>query len=98
MQEILRLTLKVALVSALVAGSALAAPQSQDPPGQDPAKTPPPPQQQTQQQTGSHPDQQKDRVTPKNAKEDVEATANLRVGKGVNIYSLERQISLAKQY
>ena len=38
MQEILRLTLKVALVSALVAGSALAAPQSQDPPSQDPAR------------------------------------------------------------
>ena len=97
MQEILRLTLKVALVSALVAGSALAAPQSQDPPGQDPAKTPPPAQQQTQQQTGSQPVQQKDTVTPKNSKEDVEAIGNRSVGKGVNLYSLEREISLGKQ-
>ncbi len=97
MQEILRLTLKVALVSALAAGSALAAPQSQDPPSQDPAKTPPPAQQQAQQQTGSQPVQQKDTVTPKNSKEDVEAIGNRSVGKGVNLYSLEREISLGKQ-
>jgi len=97
MQEILRLTLKMALVSALVAGSALAAPQSQDPPSQDPAKTPKPVQQQAQQQTGSQPVQQKDTVTPKNSKEDVEAIGNRSVGKGVNLYSLEREISLGKQ-
>src|SRR3989475_1275737 len=91
MQEILRHTLKLALVSALVAGSAFAAPQSQDP-----AKTPPPAQQQTQPQTGSQPVQQKDTVTPKNSKEDVEAIGNRNVGKGVNLFSLEREISLGK--
>src|SRR5437016_14178827 len=96
MQEILRLTLKVALVSALVGGSALAAPQSQDPPNQDPAKTPPPAQQQTQPQTGSQPVQQKDTVTPKNSKEDVDAIGNRSVGKGMNFFSLEREISLGK--
>src|ERR1700686_4388885 len=97
MQEILRQALKLALVSALVAGSAFAAPQSQDPPSQEPAKTPPPPaQQQTQQQTGSQPVQQKDTVTPKNSKEDVEAIGNRNVGKGMNLYSLEREISLGK--
>src|SRR6267142_405610 len=97
MQEILRHTLKLALVSSLVAGSAFAAPQTQDPPSQDPAKTPPPPaQQQTQQQTGSQPVQQKDTVTPKNSKEDVEAIGNRSVGKGINLYSLEREISLGK--
>ena len=97
MQEILRHTLKLALVSALVAGSAFAAPQTQDPPSQDPAKTPPPPaQQQTQPQTGSQPVQQKDTVTPKNSKEDVEAIGNRSVGKGINLYSLEREISLGK--
>src|SRR5258708_21579949 len=55
MEAILRHTLKLALVGALTAGSALAAPQSQDPPppAQDPAKTPPLAQQQTPQQTGS---------------------------------------------
>src|SRR6267378_2395458 len=97
MQEILRHTLKLALVSALVAGSAFAAPQTQDPPSKDPAKTPPPPaQQQTQQQTGSQPVQQKDTATPKNSKEDVEAIGNRSVGKGINLYSLEREISLGK--
>src|ERR1700676_918426 len=97
MQEILRHTLKLAVVSALVAGSAFAAPQTQDPPSQDPAKTPPPPaQQQTQQQTGSQPVQQKGTVTPKNSKEDVEAIGNRSVGKGINLYSLEREISLGK--
>src|SRR5256714_4981101 len=96
MQEILRHSLKLALVSALVAGSALAFPQSQDPPSQEPAKTPPPAQQQTQQQTGSQPVQQKDAVTPKNSKEDVEAIGNRSVGKGVNFFSLEREIALGK--
>src|SRR6266513_678345 len=97
MQEILRLTLKVALVSALVAGSALAAPQSQDPPNQDPAKTPPPAQEKKGQPGQDAPVQQKDTVTPKNSKEDVEAIGNRSVGKGVNLYSLEREISLGKQ-
>src|SRR5207247_2818300 len=60
-----------------------------------PAKTPPPAQQ-TQQQTGSQPVQQKDTVTPKNSKEDVEAIGNRSVGKGVNLFSLEREISLGK--
>src|SRR5436190_2567225 len=102
MQDILRHTLRLALVSALVAGSAFAAPQSQDPPApaDDPAKTPPPAQQpvpaQTQQQTGSQPVPQKDTVTPKNSKEDVEAIGNRSVGKGVNLFSLEREISLGK--
>src|SRR6202521_5261953 len=96
MQEILQQALKLVLVSALVAGSAFAAPQSQDPPSQEPAKTPPPAQQQTQQQTGSQPVQQKDTVTPKNSKEDVEAIGNRSVGKGINLYSLEREISLGK--
>jgi len=98
MEAIFRHTLKLALVGALAAGSALAAPQSQDPPPptQDPAKTPPPAQQQTQQQTGSQPVQQKDTVTPKNSKEDVDAIGNRNVGKGVNLFSLEREISLGK--
>src|SRR5213594_3159116 len=102
MQDILRHTLRLALVSALVAGSAFAAPQSQDSPAPaaDPAKTPPPAQQpvpaQTQQQTGSQPVPQKDTVTPKNSKEDVEAIGNRSVGKGVNLFSLEREISLGK--
>src|SRR5256884_1616512 len=96
MQDILRHSLKLVLVSALVAGSAFAAPQSQDPPAPaaDPARTPS--AQQTQQQAGSQPVQQKDTVTPKNSKEDVEAIGNRNVGKGVNLYSLEREISLGK--
>src|SRR5882757_9656318 len=96
MQDILRQALKLALLSALVAGSAFASPQSQDSPSQEPAKTPPPAQPQTQQQTGSQPVQQKDTVTPKNSKEDVEAIGNRNVGKGVNLFSLEREISLGK--
>jgi predicted Zn-dependent protease len=96
MQAILRHTLKLALASALVAGSAFATPQSQDPPSKDPAKTPPPAQQQAPQQSVSQPVQQKDTVTPKNSKEDVEAIGNRSVGKGINLYSLEREISLGK--
>src|SRR5260370_36608169 len=97
MQDILRQALKLALLSALVASSAFAAPQSQDPPSQEPAKTSPPAQQQAPPQTGSQPVQQKDTVTPKNSKEDGEAIGNPNVGKGVNRSTLQREIPPCKQ-
>jgi predicted Zn-dependent protease len=104
MQTIFRHVLNLALASSLIAAPALAAPRSQDPPtpppAQDPAKTPPPAQPQAQPQTpaqsGSQPVQQQDTVNPKNSKEDVEAIGNRNVGKGVNFFSLEREISLGK--
>jgi predicted Zn-dependent protease len=99
MHAIFRHTLTLALASSLITGSAFAAPQSQDPPtpppAQDPAKATPPAQQ-PQQSSGSQPVQQKETVTPKNSKEDVEAIGNRSVGKGVNLFSLEREISLGK--
>jgi len=104
MQAIFRHSLSLVLASSLIASSAFAAPQTQDPPApppaQDPSKTPAPAQPQAQQQTppqsGSQPVQQQDTVTPKNSKEDVEAIGNRNVGKGVNLFSLEREISLGK--
>jgi len=104
MQAIFRHSLSLVLASSLIASSAFAAPQTQDPPApppaQDPAKTSAPAQPQAQQQTppqsGSQPVQQRDTVTPKNSKEDVEAIGNRNVGKGVNLFSLEREISLGK--
>src|SRR5437879_6486362 len=94
MKVILRHVLTLALGSALFAAPGLAIPQSQDP-SQDP-KTQQPPQPQTQQQSGPQPVQQKDTVNPKNSKEDVEAIGNRGVGKGINLYSLEREIALGK--
>jgi predicted Zn-dependent protease len=38
-----------------------------------------------------------DTVNPKNSKEDVEAIGNRGVGKGINFYSLEKEIGLGKQ-
>lgn len=104
MQTIFRHVLSLALASSLIASPALAGRQSQDPPtpppAQDPVKTAPPAQPQAQQQTppqsGSQPVQQQETVTPKNSKEDVEAIGNRNVGKGVNFFSLEREISLGK--
>jgi predicted Zn-dependent protease len=100
MQAIFPHALKLALAMVVLAAPAFARPQSQDPSQQDPSKTPPPAQQQAQPQqpqTGSQPVQQKDTVNPKNSKEDVEAIGNRNVGKGINFYSLEREISLGKQ-
>jgi len=75
------------------------APTQPAPPTQQP--TQPPAQQQSQTQTqapqGPTPVQQQDTVTPKNSKEDVEAIGNRNVGKGINLYSLEREIALGKQ-
>jgi beta-barrel assembly-enhancing protease len=103
MQEIMRQALRLTLVSALLAAPAFAAPQSQ-PSGQDPSQTPtqtPPQTQNPQAQQapgGTAPIAQKDTVTPKNSKDDVEAIGNRDVGKGINFYSLEREIALGKQY
>lgn len=105
MQEITRQALRLTLAGALLAAPALAAPQSQ-PSGQAPSQTPtqtPAPAQTQQPQTqqapgGDAPIAQKDTVTPKNSKDDVEAIGNRDVGKGVNFYSLEREIALGKQY
>src|SRR6202521_959339 len=100
MQSVLRQALKLApkltLMSVLAAAPAFALPQSPDPP-QDPAKEQPAAKPQTQQPTTSQPVQQQETVKPKNSKEDVEAIGNRSVGKGVNLYSLEREIGLGKQ-
>ena len=96
MQVILRQAVKLTLGIVLVAGPSFAGPQSQDP-SQNPPKAQPPAQAPPQQQGGSQPVQQQDNVTPKNSKEDVEAIGNRSVGKGINLYSLEREISLGKQ-
>src|SRR5712692_8283008 len=100
MKAILRHSLSLALGSVLLAVSAFAAPQSQDP-----APTPPPAQQpsqqqpqQTQQQTGSQPVQQKDTVNPRNAKEDVDAIGNRKVNCHLNFFSLEKEIAIGKQF
>ncbi len=42
------------------------------------------------------PVQQQQTVHPKNSKEDVDAIGNRNVGKGVNFYSIEREIGLGK--
>jgi beta-barrel assembly-enhancing protease len=102
MHHILRQALKLTLASSLIAAPAFSAPQSQDPPppppSHDPAKTQPPAAQPpAQQQPGSQPVQQQETVNPKNSKEDVEAIGNRNVGKGINLYSLEREIGLGKQ-
>jgi predicted Zn-dependent protease len=95
MRDLLQQTLKLSLACALLAGSAFAAFPGQDP-STDPAKQQPPTPQ-TQSQSGSQPVQQQDTVNPKNSKEDVEAIGNRSVGKGINLFSLEREISLGKQ-
>src|SRR5207302_333928 len=38
-----------------------------------------------------------DTVTPKNSKQDVEAIGNRGVGKGINFYSIEKEMGLGKQ-
>ncbi|HXT74829.1 MAG TPA: M48 family metallopeptidase [Candidatus Eisenbacteria bacterium] len=91
MQEILRRTSQVIMVGALAASSAWA---QSPPPTQDPTKVPPPSEQ--TQKSQEKPVQQQDTVSPKNTKEDVEAVGNRSVGKGINFYSLEKEIALGK--
>jgi len=75
------------------------APIGQQPPPPPPPTTntaPPAPGQQAKKPAADQTVHQQDIVTPKNSKEDVEAIGNRGVGKGVNFYSLEREIALGK--
>jgi len=71
------------LAALLVIGPAFAAPQEQ----QQPQQQPPPPQQQPQDKQDK----------PKDSKNDVDQIGNRKVGRGVNFYSLEREIAIGKQ-
>jgi predicted Zn-dependent protease len=88
-----RQILILAVAGALAFSPRLAAGQGQPAP-QDPSQQPS--SQQTQKPAADQPIQQKDTVTPKNSKEDVDAIGNRGVGKGLNMYSLEREIALGK--
>src|SRR5712671_6618150 len=99
------------LAALLCCGVALA--QSQDSSGQPtaqdpsaaPAPLPPPPQPaappaeaKKKGDPGSDtPIASPDTVKPKSSKEDVEAVGNRGVGKGINFYSIEREMGLGKQ-
>jgi predicted Zn-dependent protease len=72
-----------------------AAPAPLPPP---PQPAPPPPEAKKKGEPGSDtPIASPDTVKPKNSKEDVEAVGNRGVGKGINFYSIEREIGLGKQ-
>jgi beta-barrel assembly-enhancing protease len=71
-------------------------PNINTPPPQQPA--PPPQDPNAKKDPGSNaPIQSPDNVNPKNSKEDVDAIGNRSVGKGINFYSLEKEIGLGKQ-
>src|SRR3984893_4982721 len=91
MQAILRQATRFTILGALAASTALA---QSPPPTSDPTKVAPPSEQ--QQKSQQQPVQQQDTVHPKNSKEDVEAIGNRSVGKGINFYSIEKEIALGK--
>jgi len=92
MVSIFRRASALTFVGTLAVSSALAVPQS-PPPTSDPVKQATAPPTQVSPQA---PVAQPDTVNPKNSKEDVEAIGNRNVGKGVNFYSLEKEIALGK--
>jgi predicted Zn-dependent protease len=91
MKAILGKALRLGLLVTMAGGTVLA---QSPPPAPDPAKTQP--QSEKPQASQSAPVQQQDTVSPKNSKEDVDAIGNRSVGKGINFYSLEREIALGK--
>ena len=70
---------------------------TQTPAPAQPAPPQPTPAAQSQQTPQDQPVPQKDTVTPKNSKEDVNDIGNRDLGKGINFYSIEREIALGKQ-
>jgi predicted Zn-dependent protease len=91
MKTTLGKALRFAILATLAGGTVLA---QSPPPAPDPAKSQP--QAEKPQPSQDKPVQQQDTVNPKNSKEDVEAIGNRGVGKGINLYSLEREIALGK--
>jgi predicted Zn-dependent protease len=91
MQSILRHATRLAALTTLAASVAWA---QSPPPTTDPSKAPPPSE--GTQKSQDTPVQQKDTVDPKNSKEDVDAIGNRNVGKGINFYSIEKEIALGK--
>src|ERR1700686_2725853 len=91
MKDILGKALRFGLLATLAGGTVLA---QSPPPAPDPAKTQP--QAEKPQASQEKPIEQKDTVNPKNSREDVEAIGNRGGGKGINLYSLEREIALGK--
>src|SRR6202012_2058497 len=91
MQSILRQATRLAALTTLAASVAWA---QSPPPTTDPSKAPPPSE--GTQKSQDTPIQQKDTVDPKNSKEDVDAIGNRNVGKGINFYSIEKEIALGK--
>ena len=92
MEAILRRMIRTGFLCALTVGTALA--QSPPPPG-DPPKAEDQSEQSIKGQ--QQPVEQQGSVHPRNSKDDVEAIGNRKVGKGVNFYSLEKEIALGKQ-
>src|SRR5882724_12661519 len=112
MKEFTRQLLSLAVASILICGPAFAAPRQSSQDSKDATQQPPPPPAQSpdqkdkdakaqpaqaQKPATDKPIEQQDSVTPKNSKEDVDAIGNRSVGKGVNFYSLEKEIALGKQ-
>jgi beta-barrel assembly-enhancing protease len=91
MQSILRQATRLAALTTLAASVAWA---QSPPPTSDPSKAPPPSE--GTQKSQDKPVEQKDTVDPKNSKEDVDAIGNRSVGKGINFYSIEKEIALGK--
>ena len=105
MRHISRPTLQIVLGAALFAVPGMLLAQSQPPTQAPPSQPTTPPTTSSQQQqaptTSGQPGddtaiQQPDSVKPKNSKSDVDAIGNRNVGKGVNFYSLEKEIALGK--
>ena len=92
MHAVLQRIMRLALVGALIVGTAQA---QSPPPTPGPAKAED--QSEASQNGQPQPVEQQDTVHPKNSKEDVEAIGNRKVGKGANFYSLEKEIALGKQ-
>jgi predicted Zn-dependent protease len=93
MKHISRPAFKTLLVAALFAAPGVLLAQTV-PPTQDPAQA-----SSTSQPASTGQDspvQQQDSVHPKNSKDDVDAIGNRSVGKGLDFYSLEKEIALGK--
>src|SRR5438445_414784 len=90
--------LSLTFAAALVAAPTFAVPQDQKPTDQQPPQDSSQPKQQPQaQQPAQQPVPQQTEVKPKNSTEDVNAIGNRGVGKGLDFYSLEKEIALGKQ-
>ncbi len=96
MKRISMQIIAILIAAVLYVGPAMSIPQAPQPPASQPQKTPETAPQDKSSGKSQSQDSKPDKKNKKDSKNDIEAIGNRNTGKGINFYSLEKEIALGK--